>query len=73
MRLVERSATRADVLINAVSDLPRWHDYNNYRAYIAIGRAAAKLALPELLALSDPARLSDSSPVNSNREITTRV
>jgi NTE family protein len=70
MRLVERSAMRADVLINAVSDVPRWHDYNNYRSYIALGRAAAEKMLPELLAL---AGRSEAGSVNKNPEVTTCV
>ncbi len=51
MRLVERSARRADIVIDAVSPVPRWHDYNNHRAYIALGRAAATARLPEIRSL----------------------
>ncbi len=51
MRLVERSARKADVLIRAITTRSRWHDYNNYRHYIEIGRLAAEEALPEILAL----------------------
>jgi len=51
MRLVESSAVHADVLISAISEVPRWHDYNNYRDYIALGRAAAETMLPEIRAL----------------------
>lgn len=53
MRLVARSAKHADVLIEAISPVPRWHDYNNYRSYIDLGREAATKMLPELLALRD--------------------
>lgn len=51
MRLVEGSASHADVLIPAISPVPRWHDYNNYRDYIALGRASAEGMLPQLRAL----------------------
>jgi NTE family protein len=51
MRLVERSAREADVLIRAISTKTGWHDYHRYREYIEIGRAAALAALPEIEAL----------------------
>lgn len=51
MRLVEGSAIHADLLISAISANPSWHDYNNYRAYIELGRAAAESMLPEIRAL----------------------
>ncbi len=53
MRLVARSARNADLLIEAISPAPRWHDYNNYRSYIDLGREAATEMLPELLALKN--------------------
>jgi len=62
MRLVERSADCADVLIPAISGVPRWHDYNNYRAYIALGRTAAESKLPEIRALLDASSSSDKTP-----------
>jgi len=51
MRLVDRSACKADVLIRAINHRSRWHDYNNYRHYIEIGRLAAEEALPAIRAL----------------------
>ncbi|NLT70756.1 MAG: patatin-like phospholipase family protein [Verrucomicrobiaceae bacterium] len=54
MRLVESSAAHADVLIPAISPMPRWHDYNNYRDYIALGRDAAEGMLPQIWALLEP-------------------
>lgn len=51
MRLVDRSASHADILIDAINPVPRWYDFNNHRAYIALGRAAAEAKLPELRAL----------------------
>ncbi len=66
MRLVERSARHADILIDAVNPNSRWHDYNNYEGYIALGREAAEAALPELMALSS----SDSNPeTNPKKEV----
>lgn len=64
MRLVERSARKADVLVRAITTRSRWHDYNNYRHYIEIGRLAAEEALPEILALYD-------EPVSFNPDETT--
>lgn len=52
MRLVERSASHADLVIRAVSPMPRWHDYTSYRSYIELGRLAAEARLPEILALA---------------------
>lgn len=52
MRLVEGSANGADILISAISGVPRWHDYNNYRSYIALGRTAAESQLTELRELA---------------------
>lgn len=54
MRLVERSAFHADLVIRAVSPMPRWHDYTSYRSYIDLGRLAAEAHLPEILALAEP-------------------
>ncbi len=51
IRLVERSARHADLVITAVSPVPRWHDYNRHRDYIELGRAAAAARLPEIRAL----------------------
>lgn len=48
MRLVERSARQADVLISAISPKTGWHDYHRYAEYIAIGRAEAERALPAI-------------------------
>lgn len=59
MRLVESSAVNADVLIPAISPVPRWHDYNNYGAYIALGRAAAESMLPEIRALLEPSLITN--------------
>lgn len=53
MRLVERSARKADVLIRAINSRSRWHDYNNYRHYIEVGRKAAEEALPAIRELYD--------------------
>jgi NTE family protein len=52
MRLVDRSARHADLVIRAVSPMPRWHDYTSYRSYIELGRLAAESCLPEILALA---------------------
>lgn len=51
MRLVERSAREADVLVRAISTKSGWHDYHRYRQYVEIGRAAALAALPEIEAV----------------------
>jgi len=51
MRLVERSAREADVLIPAISTKSGWHDYHRYSQYVEIGRASARAALPEIEAL----------------------
>jgi NTE family protein len=52
MRLVDRSARHADLVIRAVSPMPGWHDYTRYRSYVELGRLAAEAALPEILALA---------------------
>ena len=52
MRLVERSASHADLVIRAVSPMPRWHDYNNFGSYIELGRLAAESCLPEIRTLA---------------------
>lgn len=52
MRLVDRSASDADLVIRAVSPMPRWHDYTSYRSYIELGRLAAEASLSEILALA---------------------
>jgi len=52
MRLVDRSARHADLVIRAVSPMPRWHDYTSYRSYIELGRLAAEACLPEIRALA---------------------
>ena len=62
MRLVESSAQSADVAIPAISGVPRWHDYNNYSAYIALGRAAAEKKLPEIRALFEEPELHNMNP-----------
>ena len=51
MRLVERSSSHADLCIRAVSPIPRWHDYTNFRSYIELGRHAAEARLPEIRTL----------------------
>ncbi len=51
MRLVERSARRADVLISPISNKPGWHDYHRSSDYVELGRAAALEALPRIEAL----------------------
>lgn len=59
MRLVERSARQADVLVSAISPRTGWHDYHRYRDYVAIGRASAELSLPairDLLETVEPRR-----------------
>lgn len=50
IRLVERSASHADVLIRAVCPTPRWHDYTRHESYIRLGRRAAEAHLPEIRA-----------------------
>lgn len=54
MRLVERCASHADLVIRAVSPMPRWHDYTNHRSYIELGRLAAESQLPGIRALLEP-------------------
>lgn len=54
MRLVERSARQADVLISPMSPKSGWHDYHRYAEYIEIGREAATRALPRIQALFHP-------------------
>ncbi|MEM9282773.1 MAG: patatin-like phospholipase family protein [Verrucomicrobiota bacterium] len=51
MRLVERSARHADVLISAISPQSGWHDYHRYKDYIQLGRTAALEALPRIESL----------------------
>tara|TARA_R110000850_G_scaffold209705_9_gene335730 strand:+ start:2882 stop:3829 length:948 start_codon:yes stop_codon:yes gene_type:complete len=51
MRLVERSARKADVLISAVNAESGWHDYHRYDEYIELGRSAGLEALPQIRAL----------------------
>lgn len=65
MRLVERSASHADVVVRAVSPMPRWHDYNNYHSYIELGRLAAEALLPEIRNLLGP---SPKHEAETNRE-----
>lgn len=48
IRLVEKSASHADVLIRAVNPTPRWHDYTKHRCYIQLGRRIAEAHLPEI-------------------------
>ena len=48
LRIVEHCAAAADVLIRPVAPSLRWHDYNNWAAYIENGRQAATAALPEI-------------------------
>ncbi|MEX2578545.1 MAG: patatin-like phospholipase family protein [Verrucomicrobiales bacterium] len=74
MRLVERSAKNADVLVRAVTTSPRWHDYNNHRHYIEVGRRAAEEALPAILALYASESEEENSvdietPTPSSREV----
>ena len=49
LRLVEASASRADVLIRPTTNHCRWHDYTSWEEYIAVGREAAEQALPDIL------------------------
>lgn len=60
MRLVERSASHADIVVRAVSPMPRWHDYNHYHSYIELGRMAAEALLPEIRALLGPPPKSEA-------------
>lgn len=62
MRLVDRSASHADVVVRAVSPMPRWHDYNHYHSYIELGRVAAEALLPEIRALLGPFPKSEAKP-----------
>ncbi|MDF1823491.1 MAG: patatin-like phospholipase family protein [Verrucomicrobiales bacterium] len=69
MRLVEKSAREADVLISPLSPKTGWHDYHRYAKYIEIGREAAMQALPEIEALFQS---GETSPTygNTNRKVT---
>ena len=49
LRLVEASASRADMLIRPTTNHCRWHDYTSWKEYIAVGREAAEEALPEIV------------------------
>lgn len=64
IRLAERAAAGADVIIHPVVIGPRWHDYHLHATYIAAGRRAAEAALPQLLALvgRDPSSAPPVSP-----------
>jgi NTE family protein len=65
LRLVEFSATQADVLIRPVCNDSRWHDYTAWRDYIAVGREAAEAAVPEILRkLQEAALLRSESPLH---------
>jgi NTE family protein len=46
IRLLDRAAAEADVLVRAYREGPGWHDYHHARDYIAAGREAALAALP---------------------------
>ncbi len=48
IRLMERSAEDADILIRASTGGPNWHDYHRAPEYIAKGRAAALEMLPAI-------------------------
>ncbi len=48
IRIVEHSASMADVLIRPTAPSLRWHDYTNWAAYIESGRRAALEAMPEI-------------------------
>ena len=52
MRLVERSARHAAILLRPVVADPKWHDYNNHAEYIRVGREVAEAHLPQLLHLA---------------------
>jgi NTE family protein len=61
MRLVERSARRADVLISPVSESSGWHDYHRSNDYIELGRASAMEALPRIEAMLAAREESESN------------
>lgn len=63
IRLVRRSAQRADLLIEAIKPDPRWHDYDNHEAYIKLGREAAERALPQLRALLEEPEAEEEQEV----------
>jgi len=68
MRLVEKSARQADVLIAPMSPKTGWHDYHRYAHYIRIGREAALCALPEIKALLETGNRSpETKPETLNR------
>lgn len=67
IRLAERAAAGADVIIHPVAIGSRWHDYHLHAAYIAAGRRAAEEALPQLLALGG--RDPSSAPVSPSRSL----
>jgi len=46
IRLLDRAAKEADVLVRAYREGTEWHDYHRARDYIAAGREAALAALP---------------------------
>lgn len=68
MRLVERSAREADVLIPAINSNSGWHNYHRYAEYIEIGRKAATRALPEIRALFETEATASPLSRNSNQE-----
>jgi NTE family protein len=50
-RVAEASCRKADVVLRAVSNDGKWHDFRNPRKYIGIGRHVAEMHLEELRAL----------------------
>ena len=48
IRMLEREALNADVLIQPLACNASWHDFTNPQKYIALGRESAKAKLPEL-------------------------
>lgn len=61
MRLVQRDAKLADLLIRPVSCDARWHNYHHFAHYIRIGREAAQAALPEIESMLNPTKKHEST------------
>ncbi len=73
IRLAERAAAGADVVIQPSSEGTRWHDYHLHAAYIEAGRRAAEAALPQLLALAGRRDVADVAISSASRDHATVV
>ncbi len=48
IRLADKASAAADIAIHPVSDGASWHDYHNYRDYIALGQRTTAERLPAI-------------------------